>query len=257
MKIFQILHGMCHWETPFKSLDEIVNRFPTDCLFVEAPDYVTEQWGYDEMEIGDDRFIAPSLPEGLDTEGHEVEERVLDDDRGVFVSASDLSNTLSNAKDAKQEENNTKLSEFITSHPLVWEDGKSYGITVEDQTEIRNALEAYRSQTEIGIENPILQWHAINEAASDWAYEDLQRLYVAIYTESNKWYTVNQNYKTAIYACETTADLNAIEIIYESDAEKAEREEREAREAEEAKHKAELGIDDEEMDPVVEPEAVE
>lgn len=229
MKIFQILHGMCHWETPFKSLDEVVNRFPTDCLFVEAPDYVTEQWGYDEMEIGDDRFIAPTIPEDL----------VMNDETGTYVEESVLEQALAEAKDAKQEENNTKLSEFINSHPLLWEDGKRYGITTEDQTEIRNALEAYRAQVEVGIENPILQWHAVNEAAVNWAYEDLQRLYVAIYTEANKWYTVNQNYKTAIYACETIFDLNTIEILYETDEEKA------AREAEEAATNKEA-VDEEE-----------
>lgn len=220
MKIFQILHGMCHWETPFKSLDEIVNRFPTDCLFVEAPDYVTEQWGFDETEIGDDRFIAPSVPEAL----------VMNDDTGTFVEESVLEQALAEAKDAKQEENNTKLAEFINSHPITWTDGKQYGITSDDQTEIRNAMEAYRAAVECGIENPTLKWHAVNEPFTDWVYEDLQKLYVAIYNEANKWVAVNSEYKTAIYACESTADLNAIEIRYETDEEKAKREAEEVNE---------------------------
>lgn len=221
MKIFQILHGMCHWETPFKSLDEIVNRFPTDCLFVEAPDYVTEQWGFDETEIGDDRFIAPSIPENL----------VMNDDTGTFVEETVLEQALAEAKDAKQEENNTKLAEFINSHPITWTDGKKYGITSDNQTEIRNAMEAYRAAVDCGIENPSLKWHAVNEPFTDWTYEELQKLYVAIYNEANKWVAVNSEYKTTIYACESTADLNAIIILYETDEEKAEREAREAEEA--------------------------
>ena len=58
MKIFQILNGFCHWQTPFKFLEE-TKGFPADCIFVEAPDYVNEQWGYDETKEGDERFIRP------------------------------------------------------------------------------------------------------------------------------------------------------------------------------------------------------
>ena len=44
MQVFQILHDMCHWRTPFGSIAETVGKFPPDVKFVEAPDYVNEQW---------------------------------------------------------------------------------------------------------------------------------------------------------------------------------------------------------------------
>ncbi len=66
MKIMQIYKGFCHWDaTPqFASLEETEGRFAPDIIFVEAPDYVFEGWGYDETAVGDARFIKPEPPEG-------------------------------------------------------------------------------------------------------------------------------------------------------------------------------------------------
>ena len=66
MKIFQIYNGFIHWDATreFPTLESTVGKFPPDCLFVEAPDYVFESWGYDPGAEGDDRFIQPTPPEG-------------------------------------------------------------------------------------------------------------------------------------------------------------------------------------------------
>ena len=67
MKIFQIESGYCYWDaTPkFGSLARLEGRFPPSLLFVEAPNYVFEGWGYDETKEGDERFIQPEAPEGF------------------------------------------------------------------------------------------------------------------------------------------------------------------------------------------------
>lgn len=59
MKIFQIVNDICHWQTPYKSVEEAEGRYPPDILFVEAPDNVFEGWGY-----LDGAFIKPTPPEG-------------------------------------------------------------------------------------------------------------------------------------------------------------------------------------------------
>lgn len=38
--------------------------FSPDMVFVEAPDYVFEGWGFDEHAEGDARFIRPEVPDG-------------------------------------------------------------------------------------------------------------------------------------------------------------------------------------------------
>jgi hypothetical protein len=67
MKIIQILNSFCHWDaTPqFPTLQDTEGRFASNIIFVEAPDYVFEGWGYDETAEGDARFIQPQAPEGF------------------------------------------------------------------------------------------------------------------------------------------------------------------------------------------------
>ena len=66
MKIFQIVDSLCWWDATATVHSMVVSKemFPPTDLFVEAPDYVFEGWGYDEHETGDARFIRPEAPEG-------------------------------------------------------------------------------------------------------------------------------------------------------------------------------------------------
>lgn len=66
MKIFQILDGICYYDATavHPTLDSTVGKYPPDVIFVEAPDYVFENWGYDETKVGYERFIQPTPPEG-------------------------------------------------------------------------------------------------------------------------------------------------------------------------------------------------
>lgn len=66
MKIFQIFGGLCHWDATRKhpNLESTVGKYASDIIFVEAPDYVFEGWGYDDTVEGDARFIKPTAPDG-------------------------------------------------------------------------------------------------------------------------------------------------------------------------------------------------
>lgn len=76
MKIFQILDGLCYWDATNRvhTIDEAKFFYSPEILFVEAPDYVFEGWGYDEFAEGDERFIKPEAPEGW----------AYDDETGTF-----------------------------------------------------------------------------------------------------------------------------------------------------------------------------
>lgn len=204
MKIFQILHDHCHWQTPFKSLAEVEGRFPPDCIFVEAPDYVNEQWGFDETEIGDARFIKPVPPEGF----------VYDDETGHMYPIAMLENLLEEQKISKQNQNNANLAKYLSEHPMTWTDGKQYGVTMEDQNEIAMNILSYEMALQAGIENPTLEWHATKEACVPWEYEQMVALSLAIRQYVYPWYQLNQSYKTAIFACTSVKEIQTIELIY-------------------------------------------
>lgn len=65
-KIFQVFQGRVYKEYPFATVQEAQANFDKSIQFVEAPDFVFENWGYDESKEGDARFIRPELPEGWD-----------------------------------------------------------------------------------------------------------------------------------------------------------------------------------------------
>lgn len=65
-KVFQIEANVCYWDATnqFQTAESTIGFFPPSLLFIDAPDYVFEGWGYDETKEGDDRFIKPESPEG-------------------------------------------------------------------------------------------------------------------------------------------------------------------------------------------------
>jgi hypothetical protein len=78
VKIMQIFQRFCHWDATASvgDIDTARQRFP-GLLFVEAPDYVFEGWGYDDNLSGDARFIKPVPPDGF----------LYDDASGTFYPA--------------------------------------------------------------------------------------------------------------------------------------------------------------------------
>lgn len=61
MKIMQIRENLCYWDATaqFPSLNDTYGKFSDEILFVEAPDFVFEGWGYI-----DGNFIKPTPPDG-------------------------------------------------------------------------------------------------------------------------------------------------------------------------------------------------
>lgn len=66
MKIFQILNNFCHWDATsvVPNLEFAKEHYAPDIVFVEAPDYVFEGWGFNEYQTGDARFVKPVSPDG-------------------------------------------------------------------------------------------------------------------------------------------------------------------------------------------------
>lgn len=212
MKVFQVVGGMCHWCTPFKSVGETIGKFPADCLFVEAPDYVHESWGYrgdkddngNELPI-DERFIKPTPPEGW----------LYDDETGTFYPEEEIGVRVEKAQTAKQNENKNLFAAYLADHPLKWTDGKFYGVTMEDQTEIQLNLSQYQIQVQAGVENPVLEWHSVHEKCENWTFENLSALVLAIAEYVYPVFQKMNNYKEQIYAATSVADVNAIDLVYE------------------------------------------
>lgn len=77
MKVFQVENGICRWDATrkFPNLKSLSGRFPNNLIFVEAPDYVFEGWGYI-----DGKFIKPTPPAGW----------LYDDESGTFYPEDEI-----------------------------------------------------------------------------------------------------------------------------------------------------------------------
>lgn len=206
-RVFQILNGFCHWLTPYSSVEETIGKYPEDCLFVEAPDYVNEQWAYDASKEGDERFVKPTPPEGW----------MYDDETGTFVEIAMLPVILKESQDAKQEENKRLFSDYLKDHPVTWTDGKQYGITYEDQTEMNLNISQYKMLLEMGVENPPLMWHSCDRGCKDWTLEEIGQLSALISSVVYPIFILMNAYKEDIYECEDRAALKEINIVYDED----------------------------------------
>lgn len=109
MKIFQIIGNFCHWDATnqLKNLAYAVANFPATDVFVEAPDFVFEGWGYDPLATGDARFIRPTPPEGWN----------YDEKTGTFYPEEGIAPSAVKSNEELMQ-GNTQLQETVTELEL-------------------------------------------------------------------------------------------------------------------------------------------
>lgn len=125
--------------------------------------------------------------------------------------------TLDETKSLKQEENKILFAQYLVSHPLTWVDGKEYGVTEQDQSEISLNLNQYAIAVQAGVDAPTLEWHARHEECKPWTLEDLTALSLAISAAVYPMYHIMQQYKTEIYACNSIEEVDAVVLKYGED----------------------------------------
>lgn len=114
----------------------------------------------------------------------------------------------------KQNENNGLLETYLKDHPIQWKDGKYYGVTQEDQSEIALNLTQYQLAVTAGL-SPSLEWHALHEQCREFTVEELSALALSISAYVYPLVRYNQSIKTTIYATTTVEELEKIIIDYE------------------------------------------
>lgn len=134
-----------------------------------------------------------------------------DYDTGEYI----LYNDMDKIKSHFQEINKQKFNEWLKENSLEWSDGKNYGITLEDQSELNLTLSKYKESSMLKIEPvPKLEWHAQKEENVEWVYEDLVNLSNAISEKVYDKYHLMQKYKTEIYNTTTVKELKDMVFIY-------------------------------------------
>lgn len=116
---------------------------------------------------------------------------------------------------AKQEQNKKALADWLAAHPLTWTDGKVYGVTEQDQTEMAINLAQYQLAAAAG-QPAVLEWHAQKQQCHTFTIDEYTALSLAIAAYVYPYRRYQEQVKAAIYAVESEAEIGAIKIDYGS-----------------------------------------
>ena len=116
---------------------------------------------------------------------------------------------------AKQEQNKKSLADWLAAHPLTWIDGKVYGVTEQDQTEMAINLAQYQLAAAAG-QPAALEWHAQKQQCHTFTIDEYTALSLAIAAYVYPYRRYQEQVKAAIYAAQGKEELDAIEIDYGS-----------------------------------------
>lgn len=116
---------------------------------------------------------------------------------------------------AKQEVNKAALADWLAAHPLTWTDGKVYGVTEQDQTEMAINLAQYQLAVAAG-QPAVLEWHTQKKSCHTFTLEEYTALSLSIAAYVYPYRRYLEAVKETIYEAQSKEELNAIEIDYGS-----------------------------------------
>ena len=173
---------------------------PIDEPYVEEPEMITTtvnviyyEYDYNEFTINNDSDVLNDIEEHPEN----------------YISYPII---LEEEKIKKQEENKKKLAEFL-SNSYVEFNGKQYGVSEEDQTEMALNYMQYQISTAASLP-ATLEWHAKKEACVTFTEEDFLSLTMLIKNFVYPYMNLMQQHKEEIYACTSIDELNAIDLVY-------------------------------------------
>lgn len=158
------------------------------------------------------------LDGGLYTDGGNPRYKLVDGKpvlRSEEEIAADRLPNLDALRAAKQDANKAALADWLAAHPLTWTDGKTYGVTEQDQTEMAINLAQYQLAAAAG-QSAVLEWHAQKQQCHTFTIEEYTALSLAIAAYVYPYRRYQEQVKAAIYAAESEAEIGAIEIDYGS-----------------------------------------
>ena len=124
-------------------------------------------------------------------------------------------NSLENLKLGKISQSKQDLAIFLENNPILWKDGKYYGVTQEKQSLLTSNIATYQIEVQ---SNPsaIITWNASGEECVQWDINELCKLAVAIKDYVKPMVTYQQEKEIEINNAQTVEDLNDIDINYPS-----------------------------------------
>lgn len=113
-------------------------------------------------------------------------------------------------KAAKIAKSKADLERYLASHPLTWTDGEAYSITLDKQAQLTATLVS----AQVDGEPP--EWNTTGGQCRAWDVSELSALGVAIKNRVKALVKYQQGRELAMDAAQTMAELEAIEVNYDT-----------------------------------------
>ena len=130
-----------------------------------------------------------------------------------IVGALPATADLDAIKAVKVVESKEDLEIYLIENPMTWTDGNQYSVTAEKQSLLTSQLALYQTATAAG-QPYALKWNTTGGECTEWAYEELVALALAIGQYVQPLVSYQQAKEVSIMACETVEELDAIVIDY-------------------------------------------
>lgn len=156
-------------------------------------------------------FITGGYLQSAEYQLNELKKELLKSD----VDTSLLS--LIEYKQYKQELNKKILAEYLENNPILWTDGKYYGVSQEDQIEMQSDLTAYTLKQNSGHTDWKLEWHDKQKACREFTLEEFHSLLNAIIDYVYPLRRKQETYKEQIYAAKSHSELDNLVITYDQE----------------------------------------
>lgn len=135
----------------------------------------------------------------------------LQDSKAVERTQEELdADRLPVAKAAKIAKSKADLERYLASHPLTWTDGEAYSITLDKQAQLTATLVS----AQVDGEPP--EWNTTGGQCRAWDVAELSALGVAIKNRVKALVKYQQGQELAMDAAQTMAELEAIEVNYDT-----------------------------------------
>lgn len=120
---------------------------------------------------------------------------------------------LEEYKRRKQDSNKQSLEHFLSTHPLLWADGRYYGVSKEDQNNMIMVKAAYDLKQSMGACWP-LQWCSVDGVCKDFEENEFVCLMNEIVNFVYPYRQLEMYYKDKIYKASTKEEVDAVNIVY-------------------------------------------
>lgn len=159
-------------------------------------------WVYDEFTV-------------LIQDGEDLQKRVGEHLDDLLLQAVGAGMPLEDVKLQRVAGSKAALSEWFARNPLTWTDGKQYAVTQEKQSQLTSTLAVQQVALASGVDRK-LRWNTTGDECTEWTYEGLCALALAISDYVEPRVSIQQAAEVAIRDAKTTKEVLTVVWDYDT-----------------------------------------